>query len=209
MSGLCLHAIKRKFKTFTFALLDSSFSLSQLVQERVREYQPNCMIPSSIAVCRPAASGWYSVLIRFPFCDVLMLSCAFHLTVFFTKRQGSCFALRFISRVCSANGFSANPENEPSITGSRFTMAATDSKMKDHSLHPEKVGHLSITPQIHFPCGCHCRLNSCSLGFRCQSLSFSELLAHFRQCLGQLRCHIRSARQSNTIAPLPCFNVWI
>ena len=35
-------------------------------------------------------------------------------------------------------------------------------------------------------------IDSCSLGFRCQSLSFSELLAHFCQCLGQLlhRCHI-------------------
>ena len=75
--------------------------------------------------------------------------------------------------------------------------------------------------RIHLPCGCHCRSNSCSLGFCCQSLSFSELLAHFRLCLGQLlhRCHVRSARQVHTRtdrrhsalngAPLPCCKVWV
>ena len=122
--------------SFSWIRRSHSVDWSRNVCAAPREYQPSCMIPTSIAVCRPAASGWYSVLIRFPCCDVLMLSFAFHLTVFFTKRQYRGFALRFISRVSSANGFSANPENEPSITGSRFAMAATDSKMKDHSLHP-------------------------------------------------------------------------
>ena len=54
-----------------------------------------------------------------------------------------------------------------------------------------------------------------------QSLSFSELLTHLRQCLGQLlhRCHVRSPRQVHTRtdrrhsvlngAPLPCCNVWM
>ena len=40
-------------------------------------------------------------------------------------------------------------------------------------------------------------LTSCSLGFHCQPLSLCELLAHFRQCLGQLlrRCHGHSTQQ--------------
>ena len=65
------------------------------------------------------------------------------------QRWCSCFALSFIFGVRSANGFSSNPENAPSIAGSRFAMAATNSKMKYHLLHsvsrPEKVGHLFIT----------------------------------------------------------------
>ena len=75
-------------------------------------------------------------------------------------------------------------------------MAATDSKMKDHSLHsvsrPEKVGHLFNTRGSTCPCECHCRLNSSSLGLRRQSLRLSEVLAHFPPVPGP------------TAPPLPC-----
>ena len=108
----------------------------------------------------------------------------------------------------SASGFSASLVNAPSIGGSRFAMAATDNSTRCRDLR---------------------RLDTCSpradplalwtssswglqlAGFRRQCLSHSELLAHFRQCLSQRlhRCHVRSAGQLNTIAPLPCCNVWM
>ena len=85
-----------------------------------RESQPGCMIPMRTAVCRPAASG-FQVMIRFHaamprcFSELRTRVNAFPLTVFI-RRLYSRFALSFIS-------------------GSRFAVAATDSKMKDHSLH--------------------------------------------------------------------------
>ena len=115
-----------------------------------RVSQPGCMIPMSIAVCRPTAVWLLLCLDTSPCCDVVMLFCASDLTVV-TRRQYSCFALSFISQVSSANGFSANPENAPSTTCSRFDAAATDSKMKDHSLYlmscPEK-GHIQSARQF-------------------------------------------------------------
>ena len=115
------------------------------------------------------------------------------------------FALSFISGVSSASGFSANPLNAPSIAGSRFAMAATDSKMNDRSLHsvspPEKVFTIVHHAEIHLSSGVPSKGLQLSWASDASILSFSELLEHFCQCLGQLlhRHHVRSARQFNTL----------
>ena len=187
-----------------------------------REAQPGCMIPMSIAVCRPAASGWYSVLI----CFQAAILCASDKSQRFPTDRAhqeivqlfhtephlrSELCKRFIRQPCErtfqrgiqiGHGCHRLEDERPFsplrvATGESWTL----------------VHHA----RVHLPC----YRGSCSLGFCCQSLSFSEMLTHFRQCLGQLlhRCHVRSARQvlkrtdrrhsALNGAPLPCCNVWI
>ena len=193
-----LHAVWEGFETFTSVLLDSSFPLRQLVKKRVcctaripttlHDSHEHCCVPSS---CIRLVLG----IDTSPCCDAVMFHCASDESFRFSSdcvhqeiaqlfrtelHLRSEFCKRFIRQPCERT------------SGSKLAMAATDSKMNDHSLHsvsrPEKVGHMFITRGS-------TRRDCSSLGFRRQSLT------HFCQCLGQLLhpCHVRSARQSNTM----------
>ena len=103
------------------------------------------------------------------------------------------------------------------IVGLRFAMAATDSKMNDHSLHsvsrPEKVGHLFITRKTTCPPDVVAGTAAC-WAFQRQSLSFSELLAHFARAWANCSTVAMFGQHDSSIqwmisAPLSCCNVWM
>ena len=115
----------------------------------------------SIAVCRPAASGWYSVLIRFQAASDVSLrfrreSARFSSDCVHQKIvQMFRIELRLRSELCER--FLRQPCERTFHRGSRLAMATTDSKMNDHSLHsmsrPEEVGHLFINRSARCRCG--------------------------------------------------------
>ena len=168
------------------------------ISTRLHDSHEHCCVPSSCV-------GLALSLDTFPCRDAVMFFCASDESQRLSpsRRWCSCFTLRFISRVSSTNGFSANPENAPSIAGSGFAMAATNSKMEDHSLHSVSRPEM----RIHLPCGCHCRLNSCEL-LRAVGANppvpgpISPPLPYSIRTTIQ---HTRSA----TLFQVPCCNVWI
>ena len=162
MPGLQSSCHLRRFRDFhlrTLGFVVPTHSIGPKKFAAFRESQPGCMTLMSIAVCRPAASSWYSDLIQ-----RFSTNCVH-------KEIVQLFRTKFHLRNELCNRFLSRPSE--CTLHHQFQIGHGRHRLKDERpFTPLRVATRESRTlhhaRIHLPYGCHRRLNTCSLG--CASL---------------------------------------